>query len=88
MSLGYLKLALSAEALLESDETTFVQDHKTIAGRLGLESLDGNGFLTAACERLESGPPWLLVLDNADDLTLLGVGGSSQTCRMSSQRRW
>ncbi|KAM7190487.1 hypothetical protein V8F33_009470 [Rhypophila sp. PSN 637] len=36
--------------------------------------LDGEKLLTAVRERIESGPPWLLVLDNADDLALFGVG--------------
>ncbi|KAK4207229.1 ankyrin repeat-containing domain protein [Rhypophila decipiens] len=56
------------------NETTFAQDYKSIARRLGLANLDGEKPLTAVRERIESGPPWLLVLDNADDLALFGVG--------------
>ncbi|KAM7208983.1 hypothetical protein V8F06_014912, partial [Rhypophila decipiens] len=56
------------------NETTFAQDYKSIARRLGLAKLDGEKLLTAVRERIESGPPWLLVLDNADDLALFGVG--------------
>ncbi|KAK4206246.1 hypothetical protein QBC37DRAFT_476988 [Rhypophila decipiens] len=56
------------------NETTFAQDYKSIARRLGLAKLDGEKLLTAVRERIKSGPPWLLVLDNADDLALFGVG--------------
>ncbi|KAK4206669.1 P-loop containing nucleoside triphosphate hydrolase protein [Rhypophila decipiens] len=59
------------------NETTFAQDYKSIAKRLGLAKLDGEKLLTAVRERIESGPPWLLVLDNADDLALFGVGLAS-----------
>ncbi|KAH6842448.1 hypothetical protein B0I37DRAFT_329709 [Chaetomium sp. MPI-CAGE-AT-0009] len=60
------------------NDTTFAQDYKTIARKLGLDKQDGQELLMAVCERIESGPPWLLVLDNADDLTLFGVGRTCQ----------
>ncbi|KAK0743223.1 prion-inhibition and propagation-domain-containing protein [Schizothecium vesticola] len=56
------------------NETTFAQDYTAIARRLGLDKLDGEKLLVAVCERIESTPSWLLVLDNADDLLLFGVG--------------
>lgn len=60
------------------NETKFAQDYKTIARRLGLaENLDGEELLTAVRERIESEPQWLLILDNADDLGLFGVGQTS-----------
>ncbi|RYP55419.1 hypothetical protein DL770_010923 [Monosporascus sp. CRB-9-2] len=60
------------------NETTFAQGYKTIARRLGLaENLDGEKLLMAVRERIESGRRWLLVLDNADDLTLFGIGRTS-----------
>lgn len=56
----------------------FTQGYKTIARRLDLaEGLDGEKLLVAVRERIESGPQWLLVLDNADDLALFGVGRAS-----------
>jgi tetratricopeptide (TPR) repeat protein len=56
------------------NETTFAQDYTAIARRLGLDKLDGEKLLVAVCERIESKPSWLLVVDNADDLLLFGVG--------------
>ena len=57
------------------NETTFTQDYKVIAKRLGLEgSLDGPELLTAVRERIEADPCWLLILDNADNLAAFGVG--------------
>jgi hypothetical protein len=51
--------------------TTFAQDYKKIARRLGVGKLDGEELLAAVRERIESGPPWLLVLDNADEFARL-----------------
>jgi tetratricopeptide (TPR) repeat protein len=57
------------------NETTFTQDYKVIAKRLGLAGgLDGPELLTAVRERIEADPCWLLVLDNADNLAVFGVG--------------
>ncbi|KAB5518245.1 hypothetical protein GE09DRAFT_1259751, partial [Coniochaeta sp. 2T2.1] len=57
------------------DETTFTQDYKTIARRLGLAgSLDGPELLTAVRGRMEANPWWVLILDNADNLAAFGVG--------------
>ena len=57
------------------NETTFTQDYKVIAKRLGLaRSLDGSELLTAVRERVEADPCWLLILDNADNLAAFGVG--------------
>ncbi|KAB5581156.1 hypothetical protein GE09DRAFT_928213, partial [Coniochaeta sp. 2T2.1] len=57
------------------NETTFTQDYKAIAKRLGLAgSLDGPELLTAVRERIEGNPCWVLVLDNADNLAVFGVG--------------
>src|SRR3569833_111874 len=60
------------------NETTFAHDYKLIAKKLGLESsLDGEKLLGAVRERIETGPRWLLILDNADNLGLFGVGGAA-----------
>ncbi|KAH8649570.1 hypothetical protein BGZ61DRAFT_487953, partial [Ilyonectria robusta] len=47
-------------------------------GSSGLDSkLDGEDLFVVVRERIESEPRWLLVLDNADDLALFGVGQTS-----------
>ncbi|KAG7289885.1 hypothetical protein NEMBOFW57_006262 [Staphylotrichum longicolle] len=57
------------------NETTFTQDYKAIAERLGLPGgLDGPELLAAVRERIEADPCWLLILDNADNLAAFGVG--------------
>jgi hypothetical protein len=57
------------------NETTFTQEYKAIAKRLGLAgSLDGPELLTAVRERIEVNPCWVLILDNADNLAVFGVG--------------
>ncbi|KAK4043752.1 hypothetical protein C8A01DRAFT_43319 [Parachaetomium inaequale] len=57
------------------NETTFAQDYKLIATKRGLPaSLGGAELLAAVRQRIEADPCWLLVIDNADDLGLFGVG--------------
>ncbi|KAK0761664.1 hypothetical protein N5P37_005646, partial [Trichoderma harzianum] len=61
------------------NETTFTQDFRSIAKRLGLPSnLDGEDLLMAVRYRIETSPPWVLILDNADNLRLFGVGHTAQ----------
>ncbi|KAK4172659.1 putative kinesin light chain, partial [Triangularia setosa] len=56
-----------------SNETTFTQDYKVIAKRLGLANgLDSPELLMAVRERVEAGPCWLLILDNVDNLAVFG----------------
>jgi tetratricopeptide (TPR) repeat protein len=56
------------------NETTFAQDYKAIARKLGLpDKLDDEDLLAAVRDGIEAEPRWLLVLDNADDLALFGV---------------
>jgi hypothetical protein len=56
------------------NETTFTQDYKVIAGKLGLTGgLDGRELLMAVRERIETAPCWLLILDNVDNLATFGV---------------
>ena len=56
-------------------ETTFAQDYKLIAKKLGVgNGLDGEELLAAVRERIETYTNWVLVLDNTDNLTLFGVG--------------
>ena len=59
------------------NETTFAQDYKRIAEELGVRDVDGEKLLAAVRGRIEAEPSWVLVLDNADDLGLFGVGQAS-----------
>ncbi|RSL60093.1 hypothetical protein CEP53_005575 [Fusarium sp. AF-6] len=59
-------------------EATFTQDYKTIAGVLGLGvRLEGSELLGAVRRGIESQKRWVIVVDNADDLALFGVGQAS-----------
>ncbi|EHK23554.1 uncharacterized protein TRIVIDRAFT_190511 [Trichoderma virens Gv29-8] len=61
------------------NETTFTQDFKSIAKRLGVSgNLVGEDLLMAVRYRIEMNPPWALILDNADDLRLFGVSNTTQ----------
>ena len=66
------------------NETTFAQDYKLIAEKLGLaRGLDGTELLKTVRDRIEADPCWLVVFDNADDVRLFGVGGTLQRRRQS-----
>lgn len=57
------------------NEAAFERDYRTIARKLGIDNkLGGEELLLKVCDCIESQPRWLLILDNADDLTLFGVG--------------
>ncbi|KAH6954107.1 hypothetical protein BKA56DRAFT_603960 [Ilyonectria sp. MPI-CAGE-AT-0026] len=61
-------------------EATFTHDYATIARRLEIKAdLRGADRLLAVRDTIESLSQWVLVLDNADDLTLFG--GRMTTCR-------
>ncbi|KAL6817751.1 P-loop containing nucleoside triphosphate hydrolase protein [Trichoderma sp. SZMC 28015] len=61
------------------NQTTFTQDFKSIAKRLGLSAnLDGEDFLMSVRYGIESNPPWVIILDNADNLGLFGVNHTGQ----------
>ncbi len=67
------------------NETTFTQDYQLIAKRLGLaDTLDGEKLLTAVRPQIEADPCWVLVLDNADDLRLFGIGRPPQSVELAS----
>ncbi|KAM0348450.1 hypothetical protein ACHAP4_010965 [Fusarium culmorum] len=56
-------------------EATFLADYKTIGKKLGVdERLEGSDLLDAVRNAIEARPKWLMILDNADDLRLFGVG--------------
>ncbi|KAH6613465.1 P-loop containing nucleoside triphosphate hydrolase protein [Chaetomium tenue] len=55
-------------------ETSFTQNYKSIARKLGLpESLSGKDLLMNVRAGIEGNRCWLLVIDNADNLQLFGV---------------
>lgn len=59
----------------------FIQDYKKIAALFGLAGVIGgqdSELLRAVSNRIQSESEWLLVLDNADDLSLFGVGETQQ----------
>ncbi|KAL6908256.1 hypothetical protein GGI43DRAFT_135092 [Trichoderma evansii] len=56
-------------------EATFITDYKTIGKELGVdERLDGSDLLDAVRSSIEAQLRWVLILDNADNLELFGVG--------------
>ncbi|KAK0762658.1 hypothetical protein N5P37_005476, partial [Trichoderma harzianum] len=67
-------------------EAAIINGYKMIARKFGDidEKLDDEGLLMAVCNRIEAEPEWLLVLDNADDLSLFGIGISSSSSKTLS----
>ncbi|RYP46560.1 hypothetical protein DL768_007242 [Monosporascus sp. mg162] len=66
-------------------ETSFAQDYKWIARKLGLDAaLEGEKLLSAVRNQIETLPQWVLVLDNADDLALFGVGRGPSTAEFGA----
>ncbi|QPC76889.1 hypothetical protein HYE68_007641 [Fusarium pseudograminearum] len=61
------------------NETTFAADYKTIGTKLGFdEQLNGTQLLDAVRTTIEAMPKWLMIVDNADNLSLFGVGRQAQ----------
>ncbi|KAF5669923.1 Nephrocystin-3 [Fusarium denticulatum] len=59
-------------------EASFISDYKTIGRKLGVnEQLDGPDLLAAVRGEIEARSRWVMVLDNADDLRLFGIGQRS-----------
>lgn len=59
------------------NEATFAHDYKIIARKLGLnQQLNDEELFAVVRDRIEAEPQWVLVLDNADDLALFGIGRS------------
>ncbi|KAK1973196.1 Tetratricopeptide repeat-domain-containing protein, partial [Colletotrichum cereale] len=57
------------------NEATFTQDYEALARRAGLtDRFQGKELLRAVCEWIEAQPCWLLIVDNADNLGIFGVG--------------
>ncbi|KAK2009593.1 kinesin light chain [Colletotrichum eremochloae] len=64
------------------NEATFAQDYEKIARRAGLnEKFQGEELLRAVREWIERQPRWLLIVDNADNLSIFGVGKRPATAQ-------
>jgi tetratricopeptide (TPR) repeat protein len=60
-------------------EATFLADYRTISKKLGVDDqLEGADLLDAVCDEIEQRSKWLMILDNADELKLFGVGGNKK----------
>lgn len=60
------------------NEATFTADYKTIGQKLGV-SVDGKAMLEEVRKRIEARPPWVMIVDNADDLKLFIEDGDTNT---------
>jgi tetratricopeptide (TPR) repeat protein len=60
-------------------EATFSHDYEAIAQKLNIDTsrLYGENLFKSVREGIEALPNWVLILDNADDLKLFGVGQAS-----------
>ncbi|OHW95766.1 kinesin light chain [Colletotrichum incanum] len=57
------------------NEATFTKDYETLARRAGLaDKFQGKELLRGVREWIEAQPRWLLIIDNADNLGIFGVG--------------
>ncbi|KAJ0159917.1 Nephrocystin-3 [Colletotrichum tanaceti] len=64
------------------NEATFTQDYEALARKAGLENeKKGKDLLHAVRGWIEAQPRWLLVIDNADDISLFGVGSDTASTR-------
>jgi hypothetical protein len=61
-------------------EATFSQDYKSIARKLQINksSLGDEDLFEAVCDGIEALSNWVLIVDNADDLNLFGVGQTAE----------
>ena len=58
---------------------SFTSDYKTIGKRLRVDEwLEGSDLLEAVCSKIGERSRWVMILDNADDLGLFGVGRAHQ----------
>lgn len=57
------------------NEGTFISDYKAIGKELGVdEGLEDSDLLNAVRGRIEARPPWIIIVDGANDLRLFGAG--------------
>ncbi|KAM0514884.1 hypothetical protein ACHAPE_006560 [Trichoderma viride] len=57
---------------------TRLQEIAALFGLEGILDSQDSDLFRAVSNRIQSEPEWLLILDNADDLSLFGVGGTQQ----------
>ncbi|QYT03732.1 NB-ARC domain-containing protein [Trichoderma simmonsii] len=61
------------------NKTSFTRDYQRIARHLDLDyKVNGEELFVTVCHRIRSLQRWLLILDNADDLALFGIGVGGQ----------
>lgn len=69
------------------NEATFTSHYKTIGKRLGVdEQLEGSDLLDAVCSKIGKQSKWVMVLDNADDLGLFGIGPPQQEVKKNLRK--
>jgi hypothetical protein len=62
-------------------------DYKTIGKKLGVDArLDGSDLLDAVRNEIKAPSKWIMILDNADDLRLFGVGQQAEAEEMSEHQ--
>ncbi|KAL0939737.1 kinesin light chain [Colletotrichum truncatum] len=66
------------------NEATFTQGYEVLARLAGVTDKQGQELLVAVREWIEAQESWLLVVDNADDLSIFGVGSNMSITRKSS----
>ncbi|CVK92128.1 uncharacterized protein FMAN_07104 [Fusarium mangiferae] len=73
----YSKRKCSVFWVHADSEATFVRDYGSIASVLGINTQGSqHELLQNIRHKVESLPRWLLIIDNADDLSLFGVGST------------
>jgi tetratricopeptide (TPR) repeat protein len=60
------------------NQATLTADYKTIGEKLGV-SVDDEAMLKEVRNRIEARPPWVMIIDNADDLELFIEDGQTNT---------
>ncbi|RFU78863.1 hypothetical protein TARUN_3344 [Trichoderma arundinaceum] len=60
-------------------EAAFIHDYKRIAKKFGIDkTLEGEELLETVRDSIASEPLWVLIVDNADDLSLFGIGKTTE----------
>ncbi|PNP80499.1 hypothetical protein FNYG_06098 [Fusarium nygamai] len=79
----YSKRQCSVFWVHADSEATFAQDYGSIASVLGTYTQGSeHELLQNVLHKIESLPRWLLIIDNADDLSLFGVGSIRNTSKI------
>ncbi|KAH8883699.1 TPR-like protein [Thozetella sp. PMI_491] len=72
----HIQTACSIFWINADSEARFLQSYKAIARQAGVSPyLDNEDLMIAVRQWIESQRNWTMILDNADDLSLFGVGG-------------